>query len=160
MRVLFVCSGNICRSPLAHAVFQELLDRRGVAEHYEIESAGTSAYHVGDSADPRMRRTAHGHGIRIDHAARQVSRSDLDTYELILVMDQQNYDSIMRMASNNVQRARVRLFREFDPKKGSGMEVPDPYYGGAGGFEEVYSIVERTSARLLEVLEGARTADA
>ena len=154
-RLLFVCSGNICRSPLAHALFADLLKRRGLDARYEVESAGTSAYHVGDNADARMRRTALRHGLRIDHRARQLCRRDLEYYDLILVMDRQNHASVLSLTGDEDGVRRTRMFREFDPQAGGDLEVPDPYYGGEDGFELVYAIAERTVHGLLDSLESA-----
>lgn len=151
-----MCSGNICRSPLAHAVFQNLLQQNGGDERYFIESSGTTAYHVGDNADSRMRQTAARHGIRVDHRARQFTREDLTNYDLILVMDRDNYRTVRSLAEGVLLAEKIHMFREFDPEcrhNGVPCEVPDPYYGGVEAFEHVYSIVHRTSRNLLEVLE-------
>jgi protein-tyrosine phosphatase len=159
VRILFVCTGNICRSPLAHAVFESLLAERGLAHRYEVESAGTTAYHAGDNADPRMRKTAAGHGVHIDHLARQISRDDLEHYDMILAMDRENRDAVLRLARNGEGAKKVRLFREFDPEGGPGHEVPDPYYGGSDGFERVFRIVDRTSRGLLASLVPERRSE-
>lgn len=161
-RILFVCSGNICRSPLAHTLFENLVKERGLSALYEVESAGTTGYHVGDNADPRMRRTAAKHGVRIDHVARQLSRQDLAEYDMLLVMDRDNYRSVDRMLGNRDEGDRLRYFRDFDPAASSHparspeAEVPDPYYGGPEGFERVFQIVKRTSEGLLDHLERER----
>lgn len=155
-RIMFVCTGNICRSPLAHAVFEHKAAERGVAGEYEVESAGLTAYHLGDNADPRMRRTAAEHGVRLDHMARLFQPGDLADYDLILAMDRGHFEDLRHMAANEGERGKVRLFREFDPQAREGDEVPDPYYGGARGFEDVYDIVERTSDVLLDTLEKVR----
>ncbi|HUX52452.1 MAG TPA: low molecular weight protein-tyrosine-phosphatase [Spirochaetia bacterium] len=166
-RIMFVCSGNICRSPLAHAVFQDLVDRAGVSDRYIIESSGTSAYHAGDQADPRMRQTAHRHGVALDHRARQLMQQDLEEYDMILVMDRSNYTSVrsltafQSLASGKRYLEKVRMFRDFDPAVTSGggaAEVPDPYYGDMGDFEQVFEIVMRTSRNLLAELEGGNAA--
>lgn len=159
-RILFVCTGNICRSPLAHAAFESLLAERGLADRYEVESAGTTGYHAGDNADPRMRRTAAKHGLRFDHLARQITRSDIERYDLILAMDRENRDSVLRLFRNGDGARKVRLFREFDPQGAPSDEVPDPYYGGPDGFERIYEIVERTSEGLLAQLESQRRSEA
>jgi len=159
---MFVCSGNICRSPLAHAVFADLVKHAGASDRYLIESSGTSAYHVGDQADLRMRQTANNHGIALDHRARQLIHQDLEEYDMILVMDRSNYAevrslaSFQSLASGKHYLSKVRMYRDFDPSVRKGerwAEVPDPYYGDTGDFERVFEIVLRTSRNLLAVLE-------
>ena len=159
---MFVCSGNISRSPLAHAVFADLVKRAGASDRYLIESSGTSAYHEGDQADPRMRQTANRHGFPLDHRARQLIQQDLEEYDMILVMDRSNYAevrslaSFQSLASGKHYLEKVRMFRDFDPAIASGgraADVPDPYYGDTGDFERVFEIVIRTSRNLLAVLE-------
>lgn len=152
IRVLFVCLGNICRSPLAAGVFRKLVDEAGLSAHFEIDSAGTGPWHVGEPADRRMQHTARQHGVDLSsHVARQLSQEDLARYDYILVMDRENLEDVLRMDREGRFRDKVQLFRTFDPEPGNG-EVPDPYYGGARGFEEVYQIVTRTARRLLEHL--------
>ncbi len=146
-RVMFVCLGNICRSPVAHAVFEDLVRQEGLDDRISVESSGTGAWHLGEPADSRMRRTARKHGVTIDHRARAFSPADFREYDLILAMDRQNYRDIMSRGSAE-DREKVRMFRDFDPA-GSG-DVPDPYYGGPEGFEDVYRIVERTARALLD----------
>ncbi len=149
-RILFVCTGNICRSPLAQAVFEHLLRKEGLAERFHVDSAGTDEWEVGKQADPRMRRVAAAHGIEIDHIARQLNRSDVAEYDLLLAMDKSNYRTMLSLAGSLA--GKIRVYREYDPEGGPSAEVPDPYYGGAEGFEHVYRIVERTSRKLLSSL--------
>lgn len=150
--ILFVCLGNICRSPLAAGVFRKLVDVAGLSEHFEIDSAGTGPWHVGEPADRRMQRTAQRHGVDLSgHVARQLGREDLGRYDHILVMDRENLEEVLRLDRAGHFRHKVQLFRAFDPDPGDG-EVPDPYYGGERGFETVYQIVERTARHLLEHL--------
>jgi protein-tyrosine phosphatase len=151
-KVLFVCLGNICRSPVAHAVFEHLLQQINLQDIIKADSAGTAAYHAGEKADSRMRATALEHGVDITHIARQFRRSDFDSFDLILAMDSQNMRDILKIAVNDEQRSKVKLFRTYDPQAGSNMDVPDPYYGGAEGFENVFVIVERTGKVLLDSL--------
>ena len=155
-KIMFVCTGNICRSPLAHAVFAHKAAERGVADQYQLESSGLTAYHVGDNADPRMRRTAAQRGVNLDHMARRFMPRDLEHYDLVLAMDQGHFSDMRRMAADDNERAKIRMFREFDPEARDGAEVPDPYYGGARGFDDVYDIVERTTETLLDALERVR----
>ena len=158
MKVMFVCMGNICRSPLAHAVFQDLVDARGLRATILVESSGTDAYHTGEQADRRMRETAARHGTHIDHRALHLSPRHLAEYDLIVAMDQANLRGIERLAQGRSELlAKVHLLREFEPNRAAEAAVegvPDPYYGGADGFETVYAIVSRCCAVLLEwVLE-------
>ena len=152
--IMFVCQGNICRSPLAQALFEHLLQRRGVTASYRVDSTGVSSYHVGESADRRMRETAARHGITVNHRARAVTQRDLEQYNLILAMDRDNYTILQRKAQSQEQRSRIRMFRDFDPAADGAIDVPDPWYGGMNGFQNVYEIVERTCEALLDQLEG------
>lgn len=150
-KICFVCLGNICRSPTAEGVFQHLINDRGLENYFEIDSAGTSAYHIGESANSKSQRTAQKHGITLHSKARQFKSSDLDYYDLILAMDNQNLDNVRQMA-NGKQEDKVGRMRDFDPNPGDG-EVPDPYYGGPEGFENVFQIVKRSCQNLLDELE-------
>lgn len=149
---MFVCTGNICRSPLAEAVFRDLVGIAGLSDRFEIASSGTSAYHVGQPADDRMRRVASAHGVTIRNRSQQLEEGDLDDYDLLLGMDLSNLHEMRALAARPEHRAKLRLFREFDPEGGKGAEVPDPYYGGPAGFERVYAMVERTCRSLLAAL--------
>lgn len=139
---MFVCMGNICRSPLAHGVMEDKLRKAGMDSEIAVESSGTISYHQGELPDQRMRQTAAEHGISLTHRARQFQKTDFDNYDLILAMDNENLSNILRLAPDRVAADKVKLFRDFDPQ-GSG-EVPDPYYGGQKGFETVFSMVDRT----------------
>lgn len=157
-KVLFVCTGNICRSPLAHAVFQNMIHSRGVQKEFEVESAGTHGYHVGENADPRMRSTAARRGVPFSHPARKLIQSDLEYYDVIFAMDRSHYDRLMHMAASAKNPAKIHMFREFDPLGDAAMDVPDPYYGGQNGFDDVFDIVERSSERILDALRSGETA--
>ena len=149
---MFVCLGNICRSPLAHGMFEHLVRKAGLEEHFDISSSGTGAWHVGEPPDRRMRQTAQQHGISLDHLrAQQFEGSDLESYDHIFVMDKSNLHDVLYLDSNDRFGNKVRLFREFDPDPGD-FQVPDPYYGGDQGFENVYRIVERTARTILHRL--------
>jgi protein-tyrosine phosphatase len=152
-QILFVCLGNIVRSPLAESLFQQLAEERGLAGRYVVDSAGTSSYHVGESPDQRMRRTAADKGYIYDGRSRQLRRSDLDRFDLIIAMDRQNDSDIRAMAARPDQAGKVRLMREFDPEADGDLDVPDPYYGGQEGFEKTFAIVHRSVATLLDRLE-------
>ena len=153
-KIMFVCMGNICRSPLAHGVFQHMVDLQNLGSRFAIESSGTISYHVGELPDARMRDEAAKHGIDLTHRARQIDASDLEEYDIILAMDKSNLYHIKELAKGKIKKkAKIRLFREYDPQKDS-KEVPDPYYGGPDGFSNVYEIVERTCSNLLQALNG------
>lgn len=152
--VLFVCSGNICRSPLGHAQFADLVRRRGVEEFLRADSVGLHGYHAGDNADPRMRACAARHGLALDHAARKVQAGDFAAYDLILAMDRGHLADLRRLAPE--AGGRVALYRAVDPQ-GVG-DVPDPYYGERSDFEQVWDIVERCGPRWLEAVLAALAA--
>lgn len=152
-RICFVCLGNIVRSPLAEHMFLHLAKEAGVAEKYEVDSAGTGSWHIGESPDGRMRRVAAAHGLVYDGRSRQIQPEDLDYFDLFMVMDGENYENMMAMARNSEQQKKIHLLREFDPLGNVHSAVPDPYYGGIQGFEEVYQIIERSVSGLLKVLE-------
>ena len=151
-RLLFVCLGNIIRSPLAEQLFTDLARQAGVAENYSVDSAGTGDWHSGESPDPRMVETAAKHGLTLGGTARQVRREDLEKFDLILAMDEDNRAALLGMARTPSDRAKIRMLREFDPERGA-LEVPDPWYGGQDGFEQTYQIIERSVRGLLETLE-------
>ena len=152
VRVLFVCLGNICRSPLAEGVFRSIVKEHGQELVFEIDSAGTSGWHIGNPPDKRMRTTASQHRVEIGHfKGRQFVASDLTLFDYIFAMDKSNLDDMLSLDGAGEYAHKVRLFREFDPEPGD-FAVPDPYYGGEQGFEEVYQIVERTSRMLFHRL--------
>ena len=152
VRVLFVCLGNICRSPLAEGVFRRVVEEHGLADLFEIESAGTGHWHIGEPPDERMRQTARSKGLSIDEQrARQFAEEDLAHFDHIFVMDKENLNDVLYFDQDERYGGKVRLFREFDPEPGD-YQVPDPYFGGARGFDNVYDIVDRTSRMLLHRL--------
>lgn len=153
IRVLFVCLGNICRSPLAEGVFRHLVDRAGLADRFEIDSAGTSGYHIGDPPDPRTTRVAEARGVPLTSRARQIGRADLDAFDYVIVMDAENLSAVRRLATQSA--AEVRMLREFDPEAEE-LDVPDPYFGGERGFETVHDIVEAGCAGLLQHIRQER----
>lgn len=152
-RILFVCLGNIIRSPLAENLFRHLADQRGLADRFEVDSAGTSSYHIGESPDPRMRRTAAAHGLEYDGRGRQITSRDLEEFDWIIAMDEKNADAIRRMARGLDIESKLRLMRDFDPQAGHDRDVPDPYYGGHDGFENTFEIVERSVRSFLDSLD-------
>ena len=150
--VLFVCLGNICRSPLAEGVFRDLLKERDLEDRFSVDSAGTGSWHVGEAPDARMRTLATDKGLSIDDLrARQFAAGDLDEFDHVLAMDKNNLHDILFLDRDESRGHKVRLFREFDPEPGD-FQVPDPYYGGDEGFENVYRIVRRTAESLLDRL--------
>ncbi len=152
IRVLFVCLGNICRSPLAEGVFRKMVDERGLGSLIEVDSAGTGAWHVGEPPDGRMAEVALANGVSLENqSARQLSEPDLQRFTHIYVMDKSNLHDTLYLDTADRYGHKVRLFREFDPAPGD-YQVPDPYYGGENGFREVYGIVERTAAAILDRL--------
>ncbi len=151
-KVLFVCLGNICRSPLAHAVFEHIVTREGHEYKFEIQSCGTGTWHIGELPDSRMRHEASKHGIQMNHPARGLQVMDFEYYDLILPMDMSNMRYLLSKCPDEFKH-KIKLFRTFDPKsKNEFDEVPDPYYGGADGFTTVYTIVERSCEYLLKYL--------
>jgi len=149
-RVLFVCSGNICRSPLAEAIFKSLAHEAGLAARFVVDSAGTHGYHEGDRADPRTRQVGRRHGLEVDSIARPVVDSDFDRFDLIIAMDRGHRRELSARAGAG-PAARIRMMREFDAGADS-PDVPDPYYGGEDGFEAMYAILTPACAGLLESL--------
>jgi protein-tyrosine phosphatase len=157
-RVLFVCLGNICRSPLAEGVFKSLVEQRGLAAHYSIDSAGTGGWHAGESPDERSVAVAKKNGVLLTSRARQVSTSDFEDFDHIVAMDRQNLLDLQALGRGAAAGgARLHLLREFDPEPGD-RQVPDPYYGGADGFDHVYAMVRRSCEAMLDALEAEREA--
>lgn len=152
--VLFVCLGNICRSPLAEGVFVHLVEEAGLRDRFEIDSAGTGAWHVGERPDARAEIVASRHGVRLESVARQVTDDDFRRFDYIIAMDKENLRRLQRMALALGSEASVHLLREWDPDADSD-EVPDPYYGGSSGFETVYEMVHRSCEALLRQLRAA-----
>ncbi len=151
VRLLFVCLGNICRSPTAEGVMRALVEQAGLQDSIELDSAGTGAWHVGNPPDTRAVAAARARGIALEGSARQVREDDFDDFDLLLAMDRSNLRELRELAGADERRAKVRLLREFDPA-GAGdqdLEVPDPYYGAAGGFDEVLDLVQAACAGLL-----------
>ena len=156
IRVLFVCLGNICRSPTAEGVFRHLVDAAGASDRFELDSAGTGAWHAGEPPDRRMQQAARRRGYTLEGKARAVTARDYAHFDHILAMDGDNLHTLLERCPPE-HRSKVRLFRDHDPEH-PGASVPDPYYGGADGFLEVVDIVERTSRSLMQALlqEGER----
>lgn len=155
MKILFVCLGNICRSPTAEIVFRNLAAREAPELGIEVDSAGTAGYHIGDPPDMRTRQAALRRGYDMSTLrARIVEPQDFGRFDLILAMDRQNLEVLNRRAPS-AARGRIRLFLEFAPEM-EVTDVPDPYYGGVNGFEEVLDLVEAASRGLLEHVRANR----
>lgn len=152
-RIIFVCQGNIIRSPLAEHMFNFLADQAGVSDQYSVRSAGTSSYHVGEPPDSRMRRVAAKNGFKYTGRARQFHRGNFENYDLVIAMDMQNLESLKRMAGSEENLAKLRTMRTFDPEGDFDQSVPDPYYGGIDGFQITFDIVKRSCQGLLDALQ-------
>jgi protein-tyrosine phosphatase len=158
VRILFVCLGNICRSPTAEVVFRTIAAREAPELTIEVDSAGTAGYHIGEPPDPRTRQAAlrRGHDMS-PLRARIIEPQDFERFDLILAMDRENLSALLRRAPAHA-RERIRLFLEFAPEAAT-TDVPDPYYGGPNGFEEVLDLVEAAARGLLQhLLQRARAA--
>ena len=147
-RILFICTGNICRSPLAEGVFLHKAHRRGVAEHFQVDSAGTGAWHLGEQADPRARAVAARHDVILPSRARRIRPQDLSGFDHLICMDEDNREVLLEMGARD---ERVSLLLAFDHAAPI-AEVPDPYYGGPDGFETVYRLIDRACDALLDHL--------
>lgn len=151
-RLLFVCMGNICRSPAAECVMRQVLAGEGAGDRYHCDSAGTHGYHIGNPPDRRMRGAGQRRGIAIDGRARQVSADDLEQFDLVLAMDRDNLRHLKSLDPSGRHHAKLKLMTDFLTEQQAG-EVPDPYYGGEDGFELVLDLLEDSCRGLLDHLE-------
>ena len=149
VRLCFVCLGNICRSPTAEGIMLQLVHEAGLEDRIEVASAGTEGYHVGERADARSRREAASRGVELPSRARQFVRSDFDRFDYVLAMDSDNLAELRNLAKKADSGARLCLLREFDPDEPDDLDVPDPYYGGEGGFARVFDICEASCREFL-----------
>lgn len=149
LAVCFVCSGNICRSPIAEKVYATTLDRAGLADRVQVSSAGTGPWHAGEPADARAVEVLRRHGYPTDHVARQLNPNDLDA-DLLLAASAEHVAALTRVLGRQEAAERVRLLRSFDPNAPTGAELPDPYYGADDGFDEVLAMVEAAMPGLLD----------
>ena len=152
MKILMVCLGNICRSPLADGLLRKKVKDHSLA--VEVDSAGTGDWHLGDPPDDRMRATAKANGLSIDELrGRQFEVADFDRFDQIYVMDQSNYKNVVALARNEEDKEKVDLLLNLsNPNKN--LEVPDPYFGGDEGFQQVFNMVDEATDRLIEQLKG------
>jgi protein-tyrosine phosphatase len=150
-KLLFVCLGNICRSPAAEGIMNHLVQQAGIGDRFDCDSAGTSSYHIGSSPDQRMTLAAKQQGIPLQGQARQFQVQDFQDFDLILAMDRQNYRDILSLDTSQQYQGKVRLICDFCNTYGD-RDVPDPYYGGADGFVYVLDLLRDACAGLLKEL--------
>jgi protein-tyrosine phosphatase len=155
MRILFVCMGNICRSPTAEGVMRRLLDEAGLADRVDVESAGTGGWHAGEPPDERATLAARRRGVTLEGAARQVRSDDFRRFDLLIALDRSNLRELLLRAPDEDAAEKVRLLREFDPAAAGDLDVPDPYYGGDRGFETVLDMVAAACRGLIDELRAA-----
>ncbi|MEY3011714.1 MAG: hypothetical protein RIT45_449 [Pseudomonadota bacterium] len=151
IRVCFVCLGNICRSPQAEGLFIARIAEHGLSEHFAIDSAATSAYHIGERPDARTLATSRRHGVELPSRGRQFVASDFARFDYVVAMDQSNAANLLKIAPDAAAAAKISLLRSWDPDA-DGDEVPDPYYGGEDGFERVFAICDAGARGLLDAL--------
>lgn len=157
--ILFVCMGNICRSPTGEGIFKHYVAENGTSAYFHIESAGTHAYHVGEPADARMQSAALSSGYHLDSTAQAVLAADFDRFDLIIAMDQENYTNLQRL--NHAEPDKLAMLGRFLPgieSDAKAPSVPDPYYGGDEGFEQVINMIEAACPRLHEYCLAQRAA--
>jgi protein-tyrosine phosphatase len=155
VRVCFVCLGNICRSPTAEAVMRHLVRAAGLEARVAIESAGTGDWHVGEPRDARSRAVGAARGIPLSGAARQFTSADFARFDHVVAMDRANRAELLKLARAEADAAKVRLLRSFEPGAPPDADVPDPYHGGASGFEQVFDLCEAACRGLIEHLRRA-----
>ncbi|MBP3551197.1 MAG: low molecular weight phosphotyrosine protein phosphatase [Alistipes sp.] len=155
-RVLFVCLGNICRSPMAEEIFRQMVIKRGLTDKFEIDSAGTYSGHAGELADPRMREAAHCRGYCLTHRSRPFRESDFEDFDRIVVMDDSNYERVCRLAPTRVHIDKVYRMRDYFTTFRTDYDyVPDPYYEGREGFYLVINMLEEACEKLLDEMVSA-----
>ena len=148
----FVCAGNICRSPSAEGIFRHLAKERGVLDRFDVDSAGTGNWHVGEAPDIRARDAARARGIALEGVARRFEPVDFARFDYVLAMDHENRDHLRRLAPSDNDLTKIHLLCEFDPTSPPDAEVPDPYYGGQADYELVIELCLRACAGLLDRL--------
>lgn len=154
-KVLFVCLGNICRSPLAEALMNQMLEAEGLTNQVFVDSAGTGSWHVGEMPDERTFEVANRYGLKLENPARETRKDDLKNFDYILVMDHNNYDNVQKLEPNIDLKGQLFLTRDFDPEK-TDPEVPDPYWGTEEEFEMIYGILKASVAGFVEHLKSEK----
>lgn len=154
-KVLFVCLGNICRSPLAEAIFMKKVQDKGLSDQFVAASCGTANYHVGDPPDPRTIKNALSNNTTINHVGRQLHHTDFEEFNYILAMDEKNISAIRKQPNAHLYSDKIQLMRAYDPQQ-SGQAVPDPYYGTEKDFQEVFDILDRSIDQFLMELINAK----
>lgn len=152
VKVLFVCLGNICRSPLAEGIFSQMIKEQGLKDRISCDSCGTAAYHVGSQPDSRSVANAKENGLILNHQSRQFDGSDFEEFDHILLMDQSNLYNVIAFDEYKAHASKVELMRTYDVEN-LNADVPDPYFGGDSGFQEVYEILYRSCGELLTKIE-------
>ena len=152
IHVCFVCLGNICRSPTAEGIMLELVREAGLEGSIGVDSAGTESWHAGKGADPRSQAEANGRGISLPSRSRQFKASDFSKFDYVVAMDNSNFQNLLALAPNADAKNRLCLLREYHPANPGKLDVPDPYYGGPGGFADVFDLCDESCRRLLEVI--------
>ena len=153
IRVCFVCTGNICRSPTAHGIMEVLVKEHHLQNEVQVFSSGTEGYHIGEMADPRSRSMAESRGVPLHSRAEQFQVLDFDRFDYILAMDRSHKSKLKRLARTQEDRQKIHTFLDFDPHSPNDLDVPDPYYGGEQGFVDVYDLCHAGCVGLLEHLQ-------
>lgn len=149
-KILFVCLGNICRSPVAEGIMLHLIEQHKLHDQLHVDSAGTAGYHIGEAPDQRTVRNAKKNGVDLSKLrARKFSHSDFDTFDRIFVMDESNFENVRSMTSDKKHRAKIDYLLNLS-HAGKNLPVPDPYYGGEQGFEDVFHLVYKACEKLIE----------
>ena len=153
-KILFVCLGNICRSPLADGLFKQKVQEQGLKTQFKADSCGTSDYHIGETPDERTAQNALENGLKLNHRGRQFTYDDFKQFDYILAMDRSNFEHILSQSKTEKDRAKVALIRDYESEENlKGTDIPDPYYGGAEGFQKVYDMLNRCTENLLNSLK-------
>ena len=152
VRVCFVCLGNICRSPTAEGIMRSLVHGAQLHDQIEVDSAGLGAYHLGEMADRRAREASRARGVTLNSRSRQFTADDFERFDYVVAMDVENHGDLLDLAPDAAAKAEVRLLRSFDPAAPAGAEVPDPYYGGPRGFDNVFNMCEAACQGLLDTI--------